>query len=408
MRLGVNLATLVWPGSARLRVVAIALLSQLTTACVVPGHMHVTNGIAPQEVDKNVRFRTTYYFRVFDYCYSANATIDGGEYRKIVPETDTLYRYRMSGQASALGNQIHFESGTLQQAQIDPFGSNVTYNSDIGGFLYRSREAAALEAKAAQAARVDTQAQALAADQSRARSLRALDEFNSLAAMLKPTTDPASPDEGKVKTRNAAIGKAMEAALDRYLGPVPQDEQTKADIEAVNVKIRALVTRVDTLEAETKTTDTKTTAPPDDRLVQAIDAVKADVAHLKTRIDSLPDDGVRLGKFCSLTEVQRRGFQIMGPEGMRPFDQESRLILAMHSSAKPLIDTLSEYSSRLLRPQVNANDQLLPLARETIRIVETQRSVDRVAVKVAEGGATPPKVADVFATAADAFAGASK
>ena len=78
--------------------------------------MHVTDGVTPMKADTNVRFRTTYYFRVFDYCWSGDANIDADHtYQKIVPETDTLYRYRMTGKASALANQIRFESGMLRK-----------------------------------------------------------------------------------------------------------------------------------------------------------------------------------------------------------------------------------------------------------------------------------------------------
>lgn len=124
---------------------AIVLVGQAAAACVVPRSMHVANGTTPDKSDINVRFRTTYYFRVFDYCTSAKIDTDN-TYAKIVPETDTLYRYRMSGKASALGNQIKFESGTLQKEQIDPFGADVVYNKDINGFIYRSADDAKQEA----------------------------------------------------------------------------------------------------------------------------------------------------------------------------------------------------------------------------------------------------------------------
>jgi hypothetical protein len=34
----------------------------------VPKHMRVDTGLHPKGQDRDVRFRTTYYFRVFDYC----------------------------------------------------------------------------------------------------------------------------------------------------------------------------------------------------------------------------------------------------------------------------------------------------------------------------------------------------
>ncbi len=107
--------------------------------------MHVTEGISPKHVDTNVRFRTTYYFRVFDYCWQANPDLDGKKYRQIIPETDTMYRYRMTGKASALGSRIKFESGTLDASAIDPFGSDAVYRDEIGGYVVRSADEAKAE-----------------------------------------------------------------------------------------------------------------------------------------------------------------------------------------------------------------------------------------------------------------------
>ena len=65
--------------SSRLRrtaVAACALLLVLSAAgCEVPRHMRVRDGVDPKRVDKNVRFRTTYYFRVYDLC--ADGLLEG-------------------------------------------------------------------------------------------------------------------------------------------------------------------------------------------------------------------------------------------------------------------------------------------------------------------------------------------
>jgi len=356
---------------ANLRVVAIVMISQLTAACVVPGHMHVTEGIAPQNVDTNVRFRTTYYFRAFDYCWNVNAPLQSGAtsptYRQIIPETDTLYRYRMTGQASALGSQIKFESGVLPKSQIEPFGADVTYNSDIGGYLVRSPEAAKAQAEAAVAARAAAAASA-AADKASDAALARYNVLNGL--LVKAPGDPT-------------LTNAVKEALQVYLGTfhAPPDE-------AVANTLKDLKTATDALTSG-----------------QA--ATKADLAALSTKVDDLQKQlaaaKAAASTYCSADEVRTHGFQIMGPEGMRPFDQDSRLILAMHASAKPLIETLNEYSTRLLKPRANPAEQLLPLARETTTIVQTQRALDRVTAKIVAGGDTKPDVDAVFAAATEAF-----
>jgi hypothetical protein len=365
------------------RAALVALAGQLLSACVVPEHMHVSEGVAPQGSDINVRFRTTYYFRVFDYCWSADAGQDHS-YRKIVPESDTLYRYRMTGQASALGNQIKFESGTLQKEQIDPFGADVVYNKDVGGYLYRSPEDAKREANLA--------LQRATAD---AASNRALEDFQHLTGMLKTASKDTPPNQDQI----GAIKKAMQAALERYLAtlpPAPDPETTKA-VAALTTRLDDLTTRLTTIEAKAPPPSADVTQVRKD-LTAEIDKLTTDVAALKTKAVV-----ATLDQFCSIGEIQRRGFQIMGPEGMRPFDQDARLIMAMHSSAKPLIETLSEYSGRLLTPQVNPAEQLLPLARETTRIVMTEQAVDRLALKFAESGDSKPSVAEIFDAATTAF-----
>lgn len=366
------------PQNAWLRAVAVLLIGQMATACVVPRSMHVANGTTPEKSDINVRFRTTYYFRVFDYCWSAGANIESGKsYKEIVPETDTLYRYRMTGKASALGNQIKFESGTLQKEQIDPFGADVVYDKGIDGYVYRS----ASDAK--------QQAEAIARQAAEAAERgRALDDFKVLADMF----EAAAGDAGK----QALLKEAMQTALSQYLGTFrrPLDDATLKLLNDLKAQVEALKT-----PAPAETDPVKQLRSD---VAEEIKTLKADVETLKTR------PVATLSQFCAMDQIQRRGFQIMGPEGMRPFDQDARLILAMHSSAKPLIETLSEYSGRLLQPQVNPAEQLLPLARETTTIVRTQRALDQVALKAAEATDTKTTLADVFDAARQTFTPGTK
>lgn len=112
----------------------------------VPSQLRVDSGSEPDKQDKYVRFRTTYYFRVVDSCKVDEGIKDDGDYEqrlgvfkarqkgllRIV--NDSLYRFRMTGQASALFNNIHFESGVLRAEQIDPFGSAVAYDKSTKSF----------------------------------------------------------------------------------------------------------------------------------------------------------------------------------------------------------------------------------------------------------------------------------
>ena len=104
-------------------------------ACAVPEHMRVRAGIDPRNQDDQVRFRSTYYFQVFDVCRNPdNGKVNGP------PRMDSLYRFRMTGKASSLFSQVHFESGTLHKNEIDPFGANVVFNENLGHYQFVSRE----------------------------------------------------------------------------------------------------------------------------------------------------------------------------------------------------------------------------------------------------------------------------
>ena len=112
------------------------VVALLLSACTVPEHMEVRSGTDPRNQDDDVRFRTTYYFRVFDVCPAAK---DGSQADRRVPDTDSLYRFRMTGKASALFVKVHFESGTLKSYEIDPFGAAVVFNPSTGRYQYKSQ-----------------------------------------------------------------------------------------------------------------------------------------------------------------------------------------------------------------------------------------------------------------------------
>ena len=115
----------------------------------VPAELRIDSGMDPANQDKSVRFRTTYYFRVMDSCrvedgepgrdaaYVTNTGFKERSSGKTKIVNDTVYRFRMTGKASALFNNVHFGSGVLRADQIDPFGSSVEYKS--GAFEVKTR-----------------------------------------------------------------------------------------------------------------------------------------------------------------------------------------------------------------------------------------------------------------------------
>ncbi len=118
---------------------AIAILHFIAGCSDVSKSYRVDTGVFPEYQDNEVRFRTTYYLRVFDLCPVGTAT-DTSKYKEhlgfltarrdgpLELVKDSLLRFRMTGQASALFSDLHFESGVLGADEIDPFGKTVDYN----------------------------------------------------------------------------------------------------------------------------------------------------------------------------------------------------------------------------------------------------------------------------------------
>ncbi|WP_235530475.1 hypothetical protein [Sphingomonas sp. Leaf62] len=359
--------------------------------------MHVTRGTDPKYVDTNVRFRTTYYFRVFDFCWSADTAVGSGSgaprYRSIIPQTDTLYRYRMTGKASALGSNIKFESGVLNEKDIDPFGADVVYNGDVNRYVVRSRSDAKSQADQIAA---DRRAAALATA-ARSAADAALGRFEALGKLLEQS---AKLPEKERDIAQAELKTAMADVLQDYTGKL------RAPLgDALTDRFD----RIDKLLAGLAATEGRPTTPPAAATAEAI--AKAAVEEARAAINeaarkqalSAQADGAATPPLCPANTILTKGFQVMGPEGMRPFDQKQRLVMAMYTSAKPLTETLTEYSGRIVNGRANPAEQLLPLARETLRIVETQRTLDAAAGRIAAGGDAVPKLDELFATTIETF-----
>lgn len=111
--------------------------------------LRVDQGEHPAYQDEQVRFRTTYYFRIVDACKVEEGMSQSGingdyattfepfkirQKGKLKIVSDSLYRFRMTGKASALFANIRFESGVLRAEQIDPFGSQVKFDQTTNAF----------------------------------------------------------------------------------------------------------------------------------------------------------------------------------------------------------------------------------------------------------------------------------
>ena len=84
------------------------------------------------------------------------------------------------------------------------------------------------------------------------------------------------------------------------------------------------------------------------------------------------------GIVCPGSLTRRRGFQILGPEGWRTFDQDDRLLMAMYSDASPIISVLEDLSKRVLNARSRNEVRLLPIVQERLRTVEAQRALEQI------------------------------
>ena len=279
------------------------LCALLLGACTVPEQLQVRSGVDPRSQDDNVRFRTIYYFRVFDVCRDPSGNLASDP-----PLRDSLYRFRMTGKASDLFSKVRFESGILHKSEIDPFGSSVIFDDELGRHRFVSRE----ETDAA------------------ARRNERYDEIQRQISLLEQ--------------------------LDTF---VDEQQSQGGDPTAAN-QLRRIMTKVgDGIERQ---------------LANTVPAL----GSASPKDNPTMNESKSAGAGCPKGTELRRGFQIMGPEGIATFNQDQRLVMAMTSSGKPLVGTLKELSGRILAEHGSESDVLLPLVRESLATLRAERAIDRI------------------------------
>ena len=398
-------------------------------ACARPPSTTVGEGADPFQIDKDVAFRTTYYFRVFDYCVAKKLKEPNGFESVVVPMTDSLYRFRMTGKSKTIFSDIKFESGTLKAWEIDPFGAKVEFDK-------KSKRVRVIPP------------QEVAADARRAAILNDIDEMIALRdklLLLKASTDPKLEidrwdmlleEVNKVIKDRIMSLDATKSGLsrDNRSGSANASKQEMTAVQKSNVlklsvasAIRRLYPKKSGRWAELIVSlgfneDTLVNAQIDrpgyiERAVKiTLNSAKAAIdsgAKLQADMESPKTLSIELGKLsealdatfekspkvlqhieassnvqfealigdnpsiqCPENAPVRRGFQVLGPEGWRTFDQDERLILAMSSSAQPLISTLKDLSNRVLKARENPEAELLPIVLEQKRLSEAYRMLD--------------------------------
>ena len=350
-RLGASGCSQRWP------LLSVLLVFVLLGACTRPTGLQVREGGDPDHADDDVAFRTTYYFRVFDPCTILERQNAGD---RLVPRplNDTIYRFLMTGKASTLLSDIRFESGTLKASEIDPFGASVEYNRDLNRFVFESQE--------------DLKA--------RAQRKIALSSFEELKALYDQLAGkPQAPDPDLKPVRDQ-LSAALAQLVTDYTRRPAADPASGAVQKAPLVDPNSVKTRRD--DDRTRLTFSVIDLPQQrddyELVIQEREGAEPQVtlsrvggAQAKAALEKPAVVDCLNGDIAT-----RRGFQILGPEGWRTFDQDERLLLAMSADSQPLIGTLKELSQRVLRSHEAGFAYRLPLARERLRVAQANDQLD--------------------------------
>ncbi len=267
----------------------------------------------PAYQDEQVRFRTTYYFRIVDSCQVQ----DGKEYAKEYAKesnydkdrkpfsvrnsgklkivSDSLYRFRMTGRASALFARIHFESGVLRAEQIDPFGTKVTLDKDTNTFRVTPASV----------------------DREDDRRDQIVSEIRRLKALLEV------PKEDQKKNR-----------------PLVEDSE---NIQLIK----------DMIEEQLKL-----------------------LSHENGSGVGRSGNSKVSNQLCPNGRPTQRSYSLYGPEGVRHLDPDERLLMAMSSDSKPLIGMLQELAGRSIKDQQSHQSGYKDIADERGRISNAQRDIE--------------------------------
>jgi hypothetical protein len=115
---------------------------------------------------------------------------------------------------------------------------------------------------------------------------------------------------------------------------------------------------------------------------------------------------------CGDGMPSRRGFEVLGPEGFRSFDQDERLVMAMSIDSKPLISTLQQFSEQRFNGQTDHSGEIgAAIGTERERLGSAQVTLDQLRralepdekAKADEKMDKPSNASDILVTVLRAF-----
>jgi hypothetical protein len=366
----------------------------------------------------------------------------------------------MTGKSNAFFNSVYFESGTLRAEQIDPFGANVRYDEKTGTFKVisarQSRDESELDAKTKEIEKLlrlrsslkpvsggQAELDSLLLDklqrlgdhrQARSYSLQlaALDYMEQAQQAKRQADEAASdvlpdytpvplksvPDKetneanvlsiettrdemnkrftlaSNVSSEAVANIAAVVARLQKTVKELEQDEQKRAELDKVKERLGLVLT----YEKNARNSFLQ--------IEELRQLSTLTVSRLMTRGEP---PSAALGHLCSNGRPARRGFQILGPEGFRTFDQDERLLMAFSYNAKPLISLLQELSSRKFSVRADA-ESLRELATERVRFRDAIFEVEKIRSELEKGDLLDSQLSpkEIIKRVEDQFEGATE
>lgn len=432
------------PALISLAFIAAISLSGCSWLADVSSTMRVDTGLEPENIDANVRFRTTYYFRVLTGCSidtldtKAHDLSSGFAKRTsgaFTPLNDSLYRFRMTGQAAALFNKVHFESGVLRKEQIDPFGSTLRYNEETHAFSViapdKTRDTATYEIEQFRKLYKDIQGDGILDASHKTKLLEQLitmienrlEQLKTSPAQNTPPKAAADPSKAelakleqhlidtKQKLQDAtkqlttakkkldeagdkitAINQSLGDAKTKLTSPTPVAEEDKTKIDTLTneytaaqtalTAAKATYTAAEKLVADLTTDTTKTK----DEIKRHHDELRktkeSAVTSLKDLAKKTEDLLVALGEkqaapqpsdtpTCTANHAKNK-YYLLGPEGAKELDPNDRLLLALSVDSKPLISALQQLSERKMHTAGTNIKTIENLLEERGRILDAQ------------------------------------
>ena len=349
--------------------------------------MKVDSTWAPEHVDDDVVFRTTYYFRVYDYCATKDikgnnpgthqgeaagdnpgscqgeAANDKAIDKAIMVLSDSLYRFRMTGKASSWGTKVHFESGTLKSWELDPLGANVIFDKSLGRFRFHSQSE--LDDQVLRANKKQGKKNALeevseladAYEKLRTQSAELLDDslknlfVSAIEKAMEPLTKGSCPGlENRQKACTAASAPGAnpggESQIAERQGDQQNTDRRNGPANEENTGEENLQPLLADSSAGVESGQQASTAPQTN--VSSSSGENGNTRNQDNNPIKESGEREKRKEGCPAGIPTKTGYQIFGPEGWETFDQDSRLIMAMSSSAAPLISVMKETSKRVL------------------------------------------------------------